>query len=106
MISVDQALQNVLNSVQNFGVEEVPFLKSLGRILKEPVLADRDFPPFNRVAMDGIAIDYTAFKKGQRSFNIEGIQAAGKRSNNTSKYGKLYRSNDGSRLAKECKYGY
>ncbi|CAI8441084.1 MAG: Molybdopterin molybdenumtransferase [Polaribacter sejongensis] len=77
MISVDQALQNVLNSVQNFGVEEVPFLKSLGRILKEPVLADRDFPPFNRVAMDGIAIDYTAFKKGQRSFNIEGIQAAG-----------------------------
>jgi molybdopterin molybdotransferase len=77
MISVEQALQSVLNSAQNFGVEEIPFLKSLGRILKEEIFADRDFPPFNRVAMDGIVINYTSFKKGQRSFKIEGIQAAG-----------------------------
>jgi molybdopterin molybdotransferase len=77
MISVEQALQSVLNSAQNFGVEEIPFLKSLGRILKEGIFADRDFPPFNRVAMDGIVINYTSFKKGQRSFKIEGIQAAG-----------------------------
>jgi molybdopterin molybdotransferase len=77
MISVEQALQSVLNSGQNFGVEEIPFLKSLGKILKEEIFADRDFPPFNRVAMDGIVINYTSFKKGQRSFKIEGIQAAG-----------------------------
>jgi molybdopterin molybdotransferase len=77
MISVEQALQSVLNSAQNFGAEEIPFLKSLGRILKEGIFADRDFPPFNRVAMDGIVINYTSFKKGQRSFKIEGIQAAG-----------------------------
>jgi molybdopterin molybdotransferase len=77
MISVEQALQSVLNSAQNFGAEEIPFLKSLGRILKEEIFADRDFPPFNRVAMDGIVINYTSFKKGQRSFKIEGIQAAG-----------------------------
>ena len=77
MISVEQALQSVLNSAQNFGAEKIPFLKSLGRILKEGIFADRDFPPFNRVAMDGIVINYTSFKKGQRSFKIEGIQAAG-----------------------------
>ena len=77
MISVEQALQSVLNSAQNFGAEEIPFLKSLGRILKEGIFADRDFPPFNRVAMDGIVINYTSFKKGQRSFKIEGIRAAG-----------------------------
>ena len=77
MISVAEALQTILNSAQNFGVEEIPFIESVGRILKEDIKADRDFPPFNRVSMDGIAIDYSSFKNGQRSFFIEGIQAAG-----------------------------
>lgn len=77
MISVETAKHIILNSTQNFGVEEIPFLKSVGRILKEEIVADRDFPPFNRVSMDGIAIDYTSFKNGQRSFKIDGIQAAG-----------------------------
>ena len=77
MISVEEALQIVLNSAQDFGVEEDSVYKSVGRILKEEIPADRDFPPFNRVSMDGIAIDYPHFKKGQRDFKIEGIQAAG-----------------------------
>ena len=77
MISVKEARQIILDTSQGFGVEEVPFIKSLGRILKEEIVADRDFPPFNRVSMDGIVIDHTAFKNGQRSFKIEGIQAAG-----------------------------
>jgi molybdopterin molybdotransferase len=77
MISIEQALQTVLNTSQDFGVEEIPFLKSLGRILKEEIFADRDFPPFHRVSMDGIVIDFAAFKNGQRAFKIEGIQAAG-----------------------------
>jgi molybdopterin molybdotransferase len=77
MISVANALQIVLKTRQDFGVEEIPFLKSVGRILKENIFADRDFPPFNRVAMDGIAIDFHQFKKGQRAFTIGGIQAAG-----------------------------
>ena len=77
MISVKEALQTVLNSNQDFGVEEIPFIKSVSRILKEKITADRDFPPFNRVSMDGIAIDYIAFKNGQRGFKVEGIQAAG-----------------------------
>lgn len=81
MISVEEALRIVLNSAQDFGteisVEEIPFLKSSGRILKESIFADRDFPPFNRVTMDGIAIDYNSFQNGQRSYKIEGIQPAG-----------------------------
>ena len=77
MISVKEAKNIILNATQYFGVEEIPFIKSVGRILKEEIVADRDFPPFNRVSMDGIAIDYKAFEKGQRAFHIEGIQAAG-----------------------------
>ncbi|MDB4171624.1 molybdopterin molybdenumtransferase MoeA, partial [Polaribacter sp.] len=77
MISVAPALQAVLNTTQDFGVEQIPFLKSVGRVSKEAIYADRDFPPFHRVSMDGISIDYTAFKNGQRSFRIAGTQAAG-----------------------------
>ena len=79
MISVKQAKNIILQNHQDFGVEEISFIKSVGRILKEEIVADRDFPPFNRVSMDGITINYSFFKNGQRSFKIEGIQAAGSR---------------------------
>lgn len=77
MITVEEARNIILENTQDFGVEEVPFLESVGRILKEDIVADRDFPPFNRVAMDGIAINYRFFKYGVRDFKIEGIQPAG-----------------------------
>lgn len=37
-------------------VESANLLESLGRVLAEPVLADRDFPPFARSARDGYAL--------------------------------------------------
>ena len=77
MISVQEALQTILNNTQDFGVEEIPFLKSVGRTLKEDILADRDFPPFNRVSMDGIAVNHRFFDQRIRAFFIEGVQAAG-----------------------------
>jgi molybdopterin molybdotransferase len=43
MISVESALQTIICSAQDFGVEEIPFLQSVGRILKEDISADRDF---------------------------------------------------------------
>lgn len=49
----------------------------MGRILAEPIKADRDLPPFDRVAMDGIAIPFEAFQDGWRDFRVEGILAAG-----------------------------
>ena len=77
MITTQQALKIILSQSQDFGIEEVHFLKSLGRILKEDIIADRDFPPFDRVSMDGIAIDFATLKNGITTFPIENIQAAG-----------------------------
>ena len=77
MISSEQALQTILDRSQDFGIEEIPFSDALNRVLKEDILADRDFPPFDRVSMDGIAIQYSEFADGGRNFAIEGIQAAG-----------------------------
>ena len=72
-----RALEIILDQSENFDIEEVDFIHSLDRILKEEIVADRDFPPFNWVSMDGIALSSGPFNTGQRSFKIEGIQAAG-----------------------------
>ena len=77
MISSEKALHTILNQTEEFGIELIDFKKSLGRILKEEIVADRDFPPFNRASMDGIGITIDAFNKGVREFKIEGVQAAG-----------------------------
>lgn len=77
LTTVKEASKIILENSEYFGVEEIDFLQSSGRILKEVIVADRDFPPFNRVSMDGIAISSLAFNKGIRSFKIEGVQAAG-----------------------------
>jgi len=77
MITSQKALEIILNASQDFGIEEIPFLNAAGRVLKEDIKADRDFPPFNRASMDGIAITIKPFNEGVREFPIEGIQAAG-----------------------------
>lgn len=51
--------------------------QAVGKVLAEPVHADRDFPPFDRVAMDGIAVSFERIHQGQREFIVEGIQPAG-----------------------------
>ena len=77
MITVQEATQIILENAQNTEGGKLPLMQSLGRILREDIVADRDFPPFDRVTMDGIAITFAAFERGQRTFFIESIQAAG-----------------------------
>ncbi len=78
MISVDEATQIVLDrAVESFGEEKVHLTQAGGRVLREAIYADRDFPPFHRVMMDGIAIANGTFEKGQRMFPIQGMQGAG-----------------------------
>ncbi len=77
MISAEEALRLILANQKDFGIEEIPLLLSSQRILAQDVFADRDFPSFDRVMMDGIAINTSAYNKGIRTFAIEKIQAAG-----------------------------
>lgn len=77
MITVEQALAIVRSQAISFGTEEILLEQSLGRILREPLVADRDFPPFDRVTMDGIAIRHTAFATGKLLYRIEGVAPAG-----------------------------
>jgi molybdopterin molybdotransferase len=77
MKTVQEAEEIVLTHCRKWGVEHVPFSKAVGRVLREPLCADRDFPPFDRVAMDGIAMRFEAWRQGVHKFRIEGIQPAG-----------------------------
>ena len=48
-----------------------------GAILRQPIVAERDQPPFDRVSMDGIALRYDDVAAGTRRFAVAGMQAAG-----------------------------
>ena len=77
MITVKEAEKIILDHLYQPGMEYVPLISSEGRILQEELIADRPFPPFDRVSMDGIAIQYQAFASGQRTFEIAGLSPAG-----------------------------
>ncbi len=77
MLSVQQATDIIFQHSLPLPDEQVALTNACGRILREPLLADRDFPPFDRVTMDGIAIQHEAFAAGRRNFLIENIGAAG-----------------------------
>jgi len=56
MTSADQALQLVLENVTPLGVERVPILDALGRVIAEEIRSPRDIPGFDNSAMDGYAV--------------------------------------------------
>jgi molybdopterin molybdotransferase len=58
--------------------EQIALKDASGRILQENLHADRDFPPFHRVTMDGIAILFSAWAAGQRVFRVTGMAPAGR----------------------------
>lgn len=78
MIDIEQASEIVLANSRDPGTEKVPLRRAVGRVLAETIRADRDFPPFDRVTMDGISVAHSAFaQKGIRTFPIQDTQAAG-----------------------------
>ncbi len=77
MVSVEEAESIILSHLFTPRTISIEIERAAGHVLAEAVYADRDFPPFNRATMDGIAIRYQSFQNGQRIFKLEGIQAAG-----------------------------
>jgi molybdopterin molybdotransferase len=58
-------------------IESLPLVQCAGSVLRENIYAERDHPPFDRVSMDGIALDSAALSSGRRTFLLQGVQAAG-----------------------------
>lgn len=77
MVSVAEASRLIHEYVYRPGIERIKIEEAEGRVLAESIKADRDFPPFDRVAMDGIAINYQSIEEGWEGFKVEGLQPAG-----------------------------
>jgi len=77
MIDVKEAERLIGERMGQSDVETVALDDAAGRVLREPIRADRPMPPFDRVALDGVALDSRAVAEGQRRFRVVGSQAAG-----------------------------
>jgi len=56
MLSVEEALEQVLAMFHPLEAEHVPLLEALGRVLAEDIIAIGDIPPHANTAMDGYAM--------------------------------------------------
>jgi molybdopterin molybdotransferase len=61
----------------SLGSELRPVEQCVGQVLREDIFPERDNPPFDRVCMDGIAIDSHSLARGNRHFGIQATQGAG-----------------------------
>jgi len=72
-----QAAEMINSRIGLQTVETLPLGQCIGRTLRAGVHAERDQPPFDRVTMDGIALDSRTIDRGRTAFRIQATQAAG-----------------------------
>ncbi len=77
MIPIAEAEHIMTQKIKDYGITTVSIEQAIGHTLAQPLIADRDMPPYDRVTMDGIAIAYNDWANGIKTFNIIGTQAAG-----------------------------
>lgn len=77
MVSFPDALELLLKNTPLMGAETCRLHDAAGRVLRGNVSADREFPAFDRVMMDGYALRLTDWQAGKRSFCVTGSSPAG-----------------------------
>ena len=77
MISPAQAKKLIAANLIKIKNQKINTNTSIGYTLNETIYAERDQPPFDRVTMDGIAINSRTFKNNNYEFNIESVHFAG-----------------------------
>lgn len=78
MISFPAALELLLEHTPLMAVERCRVEEAGGRVLRANVAADRPFPAFDRVMMDGHALRFADWQSGHRSFRVTGSAPAGR----------------------------
>ena len=78
MVSFHVALELLLKNSPLLPVESCRLQDAAGRVLRENVVADRTFPAFDRVMMDGYALRFSDWQAGHRTFRVTGSAPAGR----------------------------
>lgn len=76
MITPAEADALIRQHVTCLPIESLPLVQCAGSVLRENIYAERDQPPFDRVAMDGIALQ-TGELPADRRLRVQALQAAG-----------------------------
>ena len=77
MLTVEQALDEILSRVRPLGTERVEVLGALGRILAEPIVSRRVIPPWPNSSMDGYALRADDTREDGVELTVVGRVAAG-----------------------------
>lgn len=91
MKTFEEALAIISDICKPFKKETIKLENANGRILAEHIYADRDYPPFNRAAMDGYAIMSNDWEKGIRNYRIIDTIFTGKATEHTLTSGSCYK---------------
>ena len=77
MVSFREALELLMGNAPVWPVERCRIEEAAGRVLRAPIRADRAFPAFDRVMMDGYALKSADWLAGQRLFRVAAAAPAG-----------------------------
>ena len=81
MLSVEDALERILDHFQVLNAEDTPLLEALGQVLAEDAVSLHDIPPLDNSAMDGYAVQassiHNASEDSPVALRVVGSIAAG-----------------------------
>ena len=77
MLTPAQAESLIEQHLTCLPIESLPLTQAAGAVLRENIYAERDQPPFDRVAMDGIALNSSAVTNNGGRLRVAGTQNAG-----------------------------
>ncbi len=77
MLTVEEALEQILSRVVPLGSERLDLTASLGRVLAEPIVSGRVIPPWPNSSMDGYAVRAADTAAVPRALDVVGRVVAG-----------------------------
>jgi molybdopterin molybdotransferase len=77
VLTVEEALQQILSRISPLPTERVPLMSALGRALAETVVSAREIPPWANSSMDGYAVRATDTSTAPSRLAIVGTVTAG-----------------------------
>jgi len=104
VISVEQALEKILEHIKVLNTEESPILSCLGQVVAEDIFSEIDIPPLDNSAMDGYAVRAAdtrgAGQKSPRILRVIDTVTAGSISKSEVKAGTVVRIMTGAPIPK------
>lgn len=77
MIKFEEALEKILENTFILSAKKIPIQESIGMILQEDIYSGIEMPPFDKVAMDGYAVNSLDTRNSPVSLKCVGLIQAG-----------------------------